>query len=70
MKKQELQSRLNNILTRLDAIFEQDKEMIQPRSSTPVPVSLDRLKAYADRFDERRKLHDELRQLAGEPIEN
>ena len=70
MKKQEFQAELQRILARLEEIFEQDKEIIQPVQETPVPISLERLKGYADRFEERRRLHEQLNKLAGEPIED
>jgi hypothetical protein len=49
MTKQEFQNELDRILARLDEIYEQDKDIIQPvqlaAGSSPVPISLERMKA-------------------------
>lgn len=70
MKRQEHDKRLQEILARLDEITEQDGAFIQSRSSKPVTISVEKLSAYGERFEERQKLHDELRNLVSEPIED
>jgi hypothetical protein len=70
MKRQQYEESLNKILQRLEQIYEQDKAVIQPRSSKPVTVNVEQLFAYGERFDGRKKLHEQLRALAFEPIED
>lgn len=69
MTKHERESRINKILSRLDQICQEDRALIQNRSSKPVTISVEHLFAYGERFDERTKLHDELKTLALGPNE-
>jgi len=70
MNRQELSRRIHDIVNRLSEITEQDLAVIQPRSAKPVEISLDQLFAYGERYEERERLHEELRALASEKIED
>jgi hypothetical protein len=70
MKRATFGHEVNRILARLDEITEMDKATIDPRARQPVSVSLNDLFAYGRRFDERRNLHEELKALVSQPIED
>jgi len=70
MKKADYSERIKQVVDRLAKLSEQDRSVIQNSSSVPVTISLDELLAYGERYNERQKLHQQLRQLASEPIED
>jgi hypothetical protein len=70
MKRAAFDHEIQRILARLDEITEMDKAIIDTRASQPVSVSLNDLFAYGRRFDERVNLHEELRALVSQPIED
>ena len=70
MKRATFDHEVKRILARLEEITEMDKAIIDTRASQPVSVSLNDLFAYGRRFDERRNLHEELKALVSQPIED
>jgi hypothetical protein len=72
MPRQERNKRLQEILGRLDEMAKQDGALILSRSSPsrPVTISFEQLFDYGERFGERQKLHDDLRNLISELIED
>jgi hypothetical protein len=70
MKKKERDQRLDSIFARLEQIDCEDSEVIRPTSAdNPLTLTEAQLKAYGERRKERTTLHEKLRALAGEPIE-
>jgi len=70
MKRAIFEQELNRILIRLNQILEQDKHIVDPRGKQPVEVTLDELLGYGRRYDERQELHEELKALGSQPIED
>ena len=70
MKRRNYQQRIDEIVNRLSELSEMDKRIVQPSSSAPVVIDVKELFAYGERYEERQRLHDELRALAQEPIED
>ena len=70
MKRATFGHEVNRILARLDEITEMDKAIIDTRARQPVSVSVNDLFAYGRRFDKRRNLHEELKALVSQPIED
>jgi hypothetical protein len=70
MKRAAFDHEINRILARLDQIAERDKAIIDPHAREPIIVNLDELFAYGQRFHERKKLHEELKALICQPIED
>ena len=70
MKRQEYNTRLQEMLARLDETANQDGAMIDSISAQPVMISFQQLSAYRLRFDERQRLREELRRLISELIED
>ena len=70
MKRATFDHEVNRILARLDQIAEWDKAVIDPRAREPIIVNLDELFAYGQRFHERKNLHEELKALVSQPIED
>jgi hypothetical protein len=72
MPRQERNKRLQEILGRLDEMAKQDGALILSTSSPsrPVTISFEQLFDYGERFGERQKLHDDLRNLISELIED
>jgi len=74
MKRTDFNHRINEIVNRLTELTEQDRAIIQPRELRPngtIPVlTLQQLDQYGKNFDERARLHEELRKLSGEKIED
>jgi hypothetical protein len=70
MKRATFDHEVKRILARLEEITEMDKATIDTHAHQPVSVSLNDLFAYGRRFDERRNLHEELKALVSQPIED
>jgi hypothetical protein len=70
MKREDFNHRLGEIVKRLTELSEQDKQIIQPNAAREqVVIDIKELFAYGHRFEEREKLHDELRSLASVNVE-
>jgi len=70
MKRKDFNHRLNEIVNQLSELSEQDKDVIKPHAAgEPLVIDVKELFAYGRRFDERQKLHDELRSLASVNVE-
>lgn len=74
MKRADFNHRINEIVNRLSELTEQDSAVIQPRQlqvNKPLPVlTMQQLEQYGKNHEERTRLHEELRKLAAERIED
>jgi hypothetical protein len=65
---------MHEIVNRLTELMEQNRAIIQPRqlrANDPLHVlTLQQLDQYGKNFDERAQLHEELRRLSGEKIDD
>jgi len=73
MKREDHTRRIREIVDRLSELLEKDRAILQvkgARSSPFVTLDLNQLFACSERREARKNLHDELRALASEKIED
>jgi hypothetical protein len=70
MKRKDWEMLIEGTVRRLSDLSAMDRAVIQPQSQSPVTIPLEELLRYGERYEERQRLHDQLRRLASEKVED